>query len=1399
MQGLDQMRVPRLTATNWKTWVEMMETALQARGVWGAVSDSESRPSKMGDEQQEWDRNDAVARMLIMSALDDTQFQYISGVRTAQLQWEKLTAVHESKGSHRIATVMAEFYSFQQTDESIDEAASRLTRLQAEIAGIDKDEAPSDWTKQVVLLNGLSENYRTVMLHLQTLGRVSFEDAVAYLKDAEERNKRGQTNFAANDAARSVQGPVPRKSSAKKLTCWHCNRDGHRKSQCKEWLATSEGRIATNKIGYNNSRQVLPQRFKQTKTDGSHHHAAAIALQDSQVPEDPDSYNGHNAWGTFEKVPGGGVKPVETTNDWYIDSAATAHMTNNKDLFFKIDPCNIRVTVANDGEEKCNGRGPIEIHLQGRRVTVNNVLWVPGLVCNLLSMSQLQDRDINCTTVTGGMELMRRGKLIARAKRVGQNYVLHSAVEVQTALHVGDGAADYNLWHRRFGHIGQTRMQHIAAATLGIKGKLQLPPARASTCEPCKLSKSIRVQSRVTPARTTRRLERVYSDFWGPYRTASLSGALYMLTFTDDYSRKSWIYLTKARSELYGKFTEFAARVELETGERIRAIRCDNGSEYRKLEHLLAAKGISMEYTTTYTPEQNGVAERLNRSITTTVRSLLADANLPDRLWGEAAVTANYLRNRAPSLPGSMKTPEEMWNGQKPLVSHLKVFGCIAYAYVPAPQRGKLDNTSMKCVFVGYEESTRQYRVYDPIKKTVERSSHLEFDEFTSGGSFCRQNGEISLAHNEVEEMPLNIDDMDTEILIPTETFDQPSMAPQLSHRLQEVADHFSGEQGTQAPQEPNTSVIAPSSFNDPERMDKSEDPNHLRESGQSTAPTARNLGNDGNAIRRSERSRRPTDRAQNAARRVNYTVEGQCQTPKTYSAAMLSPEKRHWQAAIKDELTSLLINETWELVDRPSLKNVITSKWVFKVKYLPSGQIDKYKARVVARGFTQQYGTDYEETFAPVVRMEALRALFAIAAREDLEIQQMDVISAYLAGELTEELYMEAPQGLFVNDQDNRVCKLQKGLYGLKQSGRLWNKKLGGVLENLGLKSIPADHSIWRSDGGDILLAVYVDDILLFGKDMQSLQRIKDVLNTSFRMKDLGAVNTMLSLNVIRNRQARCITLDQNHYVRNLLEDYDHHDCKAVSTPADGYDGFGPCGPNDARINTREYQAIIGRLNWLVRGTRPDLAFVVHRLSQHCQDPGAKHWSAVKRVLRYLQHSQSLAIVYSTGNLIGYSDADYAADSQDRRSTMGYVFMLSNGAITWASRKQRSVSTSTTEAEYVGLCAAAKEAIWLRSLLSSLRRTHYSGEGATTIKGDNQSSLALIRNPEYHARSKHIDVQYHYIRELVEDQLVRVEYVATAKMIADCLTKPLKQLAFEANLKGLGLIRTGKSIEDEA
>lgn len=424
----------------------------------------------------------------------------------------------------------------------------------------------------------------------------------------------------------------------------------------------------------------------------------------------------------------------------------------------------------------------------------------------------------------------------------------------------------------------------------------------------------------------------------------------------------------------------------------------------------------------------------------------------------------------------------------------------------------------------------------------------------------------------------------------------------------------------------------------------------------------------------------------------------------------------------------------------------------VYKLKRGPNGEIQRYKARWVVRGFEQVDGVDFNETFASVVKPMSYKVLFAIAAALDLEIHQMDVKTAFLYGAVNEEIYVEQPPEF--NDGTGRYCKLNKALYGLKQAPRIWYRTLATFLKELDFVSLDADDGVFSR--GHYYIAVYVDDLLIIGPDPAEIQKIKEALKLKFQMSDLGEVNYYLGMSIRRDRTNKRIFLSQRAYLEKILKEFNFWEqdrpedqrSKPTYTPMMGeIEAPGKDFLPDA-LEREWYQRAIGSLMYAMLGTRPDIAYAVSKCSRYMAKPNNSCINAVKRIFRYLRTTIDYELVYEgdSTTLKGFTDASWGDDKETRRSTSGYVFSLGSGAISWSSKRQRTISLSSCQAELIGQTQATKEAVWLRRLLKELN----TSDGLPTIiYGDNQAAIALAHNPEFHSKSKHIEIQDFWCREM--------------------------------------------------
>ena len=578
---------------------------------------------------------------------------------------------------------------------------------------------------------------------------------------------------------------------------------------------------------------------------------------------------------------------------------------------------------------------------------------------------------------------------------------------------------------------------------------------------------------------------------------------------------------------------------------------------------------------------------------------MLRDAGLPDSYWVDAVEYATHIWNVVPTRALSGTTPHEAWSGNSPDLSRFRIFGCKVYVHIPDEKWRKLDSKVVQCVFIGYVKDKKAYRCIDQCTGTVYESCDVTFDE-----------GVEAYSKRVTIEVNTNLNDAVANAPTPVETDDNDDDLPPLLEDVEsddEDEDTLASEGKT----------MLPAHLPPPENPTTSE----TRRSGRIRRQPIRD--DDECYTATSYGPRKASKLLDEAHAKV---VRTEYKEPETYEEAMSGPDAPLWKAACADELLSFTQTKLYDELERLRGHKIVDCKWVFKVKRGPDGEITRYKARLVARGFTQVEGIDYNETFAPVAKFTSIRTLLALAARQDLELHQMDVKTAFLHGDLNEEIYMNLPPGF---RKPNMVWKLKKGLYSLKQASREWYKKICTEFEALGFKRCQSDHGIFHLSEGDalVIIAIYVDDLLILSKSSDAINKIKTKLKKRFEMTDLGEARWILGMEVTRNRTDRTIGLLQHRYIQDILEQHGMADCRPVSTPM---------VPNltleklkEPEIDATTYQSAIGSLMYVMIGMRPDLAHAVGVLSQFSANPGVAHWTALKRVFRYLHGNGDISIVF--------------------------------------------------------------------------------------------------------------------------------------------------------------------------
>ncbi|KAG7553295.1 hypothetical protein ISN45_Aa06g038290 [Arabidopsis thaliana x Arabidopsis arenosa] len=788
------------------------------------------------------------------------------------------------------------------------------------------------------------------------------------------------------------------------------------------------------------------------------------------------------------------------------------------------------------------------------------------------------------------------------------------------------------------------------------------------------------------------------------------------------YKEESWLWHLRFGHLNFGGL-ELLSKKEMESGLAIKAMRSDRGGEFTSKEFLKYCEdnGIRRQLTVPRSPQQNGVAERKNRTILEMARSMLKSKRLPKELWAEAVACAVYLLNRSPTKSVSGKTPQEAWSGRKPGVSHLRVFGSIAHAHVPDEKRSKLDDKSEKYIFIGYDNNSKGYKLYNPDTKKTIISRNVVFDE----------EGEWDWKSNEEDY----------------------NFFP---HFEEDDSELTREEPPREEPTTPPTSPTSPQG----------------EESSSERTPHFRSL-------------QELYEVTENQDNLTLFCLFAECE-PMDFQEAI---EKKTWRNAMDEEIKAIKKNDTWELASLPNGHKAIGVKWVYKAKKNSKGEVERYKARLVAKGYSQRAGIDYDEVFAPVARLETVRLIISLAAQNKWKIHQMDVKSAFLNGDLEEEVYIEQPQGYIVKGEENKVLRLKKALYGLKQAPRAWNTRIDKYFKEKDFIKCPYEHALYiKIQKDDILIAcLYVDDLIFTGNNPSMFEEFKKEMTKEFEMTDIGLMSYYLGIEV--KQEDNGIFITQEGYAKEVLKRFKMDDSNPVTTPME-------CGIKLSKkeegegVDPTTFKSLVGSLRYLTC-TRPDILYAVGVVSRYMEHPTTTHFKAAKRILRYIKGTINYGLHYSTSNdykLVGYSDSDWGGDVDDRKSTSGFVFYIGDTAFTWMSKKQPIVTLSTCEAEYVAATSCVCHAIWLRNLLKELSLPQ---DEPTKIFMDNKSAIALAKNPVFHDRSKHIDTRYHYIRECVNKKDVLLEYVKTHDQVVDIFTKPLKREDFIKMRSLLGVTKS--------
>lgn len=1289
---------------NYTSWAFATKMLLIREGTWDAVARGEEDPV---------DAISLRALATICLSIEPVNYSLVQSAETAKAAWTNLKNAFQDDGMTRRIGLLRKLTSIRLSEcNSVEEYVSQMMSTSHKLSevGFKVDDT---WLASLLLM-GLPEMYEPMIMGLEASGTRITADAVKakILQDVK------MSSVAKSSSSDGAFYSHPNKSKQKEkasVKCFKCKRLGHFASECQKREANDN---------------------KKEKKSGKQ---AAFSVRDV---------------------------PTNVREEWIFDSGATSHMCHSKTILKGAKEVAQHINVANNAESPVIATGTVKLtaDVEGNScdLTMANVLCIPDLALNLLSVSKICNNGYRVVFMKDACEVRSQSnELVVVGREAGGLYKLCLVnKEVSCAAKEAD---DMVLWHRRMGHLHHQSLKQLRDMATGIRFR----DATIPTCTVCLQGKQHRQSFKKKGTRVGEVLELVHSDLCGPMENVSIGESRYFLTFIDDASRKVFVYFLKSKKQVLDCFKNFKAYAENQTGKRIKRLRTDNGSEYmnQEMERFLRSSGIHHETTVPYNPEQNGLAERMNRTVVEKARCLLFDAELEKRFWAEAVATAVFLVNRSPTK-GLDVTPEEAFSGKKPDLSELRVFGTKVMCHIPKVKRQKWDAKSEPGIFVGYAVQSKGFRVYVPRTKKVVVSRDVVFLS--------------EIADTTVRGEPIEMVDnkwMQLECSDPV-VVDNPSATPSGNDDETDNESDLDSSIGETDYGSANDTVVTVSS---PALSPQQEDPQ--------------------NVVRRSARERIPPGKYTDYDMTCSILPQSvacpqEIDEPQSFAEAMGCGDQQLWQKAMVEEFESLKSNDTWELTKLPQGRKALKCKWVYKLKTNADGSVQRYKARLVIKGFSQVKGVDYNETYSPVVRYASIRYLLGLAAQMDLRIYQMDAVTAFLQGDLTEEeIFMEQPEGFVDKKDPKKVCRLRKALYGLKQASRVWNGKLDAELKQIGLKRSSFDPCVYYKVNGDrvIIIAVYVDDFLVFSNQPRWVEYVKEQLMSKFHMKDLGKAEQVLGMRITRAEDA--VMLDQQRYIDELLRRFNMIECNPVATPVDGNQRLSKeMSPKDEcekqRMTSVPFRELIGGLQFLAQCTRPDIAYAVNSVSSFSSNPGEAHWTAAKRILRYLKGTKLMKLVYmkqEDGSFKGFSDADWGNDPESRRSITGYVFQFAGGLVSWSCRKQPTVALSTTEAEYMAMSAATQEALWWRGFQNEL----FGVQLPVQISCDNRSAICLAEKEiGYSPRSKHIDLRHHFVREQVELKTIVLQYVESKQQKADVLTKPITGRKFQEAIEALGVAR---------
>lgn len=1300
-QAMKTYNIEALNGENYYNWKFRIQMILAENNVGDHVEHELDTEGLTVAEKDALMKQEHKAKSIIVQCVADSQLEHLRGKKTSHEMWKTLEDKFERKGLPgqlflKKKMLQMKLREGENLENFILQFEELIRQLNATGVNITEDE------KICNLLMALPKSYETIVTVIENLPASELKYENIKKKLMSENEKRCLNKAPNIDTPSTSQTAF----MANEKRCFTCGKKNHISKDCwhkKDGKDGNRGKMYRNNFGNRgNNRPKYQQKFTNNSSN--------LVQQDQQVvQEDPICFLGEENGGN-----------QETSLIFFMDSGCTDHLVNDKKVFTNLKMLDkpVRIAIAKSniflnaiGVGNINVFSPID-NTNKIKCTLQNVLYVPDLRRNLLSVKKLEISGLRIVFEEGKVKMYKANKIIGVGNRENL-YEIKFEVILPESLQV-DAENNFMLWHQRFAHLNFTSLEKVIKGNyvLGIDNKIDFSKNFCEACISGKMSK-LPFGKRT---RSNKLLEIIHTDVCGPINPESFEGHKYFLTFIDDYSGFTVTYLIKQKSEVFSKFKEYFFMTKARFNQQIVKLRCDNGGEYvlKEFKDFCVEQGITIDYTVPYTPQQNGKAERKNRSIVERARSMINESGAPKQLWGEAVLAATYVLNRCPSENlGKDLTPAEIWYNRKPNVNNLRIFGTVAYSHVQKDKRNKFDSKVKKCIVVGY--TNNGYRLWNIAENKIEIARDVKINE----NCFWYKSNSVEVkVLEEVEEE--SIDEIQDE------------------HHTNGIDDENDSKEETQ-------------------------------------------LDNN----KHGKRQIRPPAWHNNYEMYMAFDAVSYLEkVPETVQDIKGRNDEFYWRKAMEREIQSIEKNETWIEASIPENAEILSTKWVFALKPHEEKNENKYKARLVVRGFAQCDSFDFNEIYSPVAKMTTIRMLLSIGNQFKYYFKQLDVETAFLNGDLKEDIYIYPPEG--VTCKSNMVFKLKKALYGLKQSSKCWNKKINDYILNLGFERSNNDYCLYikHEKNTYLYLLLYVDDIIISGSDLKTIDNCVHDLKKEFNIKDKGNLKHFLGLEINYNREIGILKISQKDYIQSILRKFKFENCNPHSTPIDPKLKL----KENEQPNNLPVRELVGCLMYLMLGSRPDISFSVNYFSRYQDKNSIEVWTSLKRLLRYLKGTIDFELIYKRQNVFSitcYVDSDWAGDLHDRKSISGYLIKLFGNCITWVTKKQNCITLSTTEAELVALCSAVQDCLWIKKILNDMKIQH----NTLKIYEDNQGCISILQNPENNRRVKHIDVKYNFISENIKKGFFEIKYVNTKLQQADILTKGLYKEQFYELLELIGLV----------